>query len=334
MGISRLLIRNIIETDFGGIINKFKISKRRDVLFFEEILAKYIKKCELAGYKKEMMDAAREWGFLYVKNFMPKIMENAPKNILFNRFLKRVWIELGLLEEFRAEINGNEITFITYDEAITRHTGENEFCKGLWEGVLSGIYRCKAETIYAEQSPVKSVYNFRLTHLPFSVKSKSKTLYLRLNTFRGKGELKKYIKAHVLVLKGNRMTFRGKSVVIGENTLFHIFGTKKILINIVSEISSCFLDEIIEKDSSFESKINLLKNILQVFGWGKVKIVYSRERIDIEIQNPPYGIQSNDDNWIFLSHFILGYLLLTDRRCRLSEINQLGKSIRISYKTG
>jgi hypothetical protein len=54
MRLSTSLNRNILEANVGGIINKFKIESRRSTLFFEDILANYVKGCEEAGHAEEM----------------------------------------------------------------------------------------------------------------------------------------------------------------------------------------------------------------------------------------------------------------------------------------
>ena len=332
MRLSESLRKNILEANVGGIVNKFKLHKRRDILLFEEILAKYIKICEDAGYKAGMREAAKEWSFAYVKNFLPKFMEKLPKSMLLNSVIRKVLINIGLLDDLKAAISNGIITFSTYNEAITRHIGENEFCIGLWEGVISGLYRRKIETLSAEQSNERSVYSFSIKDAPFDIESKSKDCYIALNrAFTGNSELKRYLRMRIIVLKNNRMYFREKSVVLGENTLLHIFGNKGILIEKIPGIScSCFRD-IMDPGSSANSRIVMLKNLLQVFGWGKVRILCSRDKIAIEIRNPPYGIQKGEDNWIFLASMILGYVFLIDRRYRISGIKKFKLGLEISY---
>jgi hypothetical protein len=332
MRLSESLRKNIMQTSPDGIINMFKISKRRDVLFFEEILAKYIKMCEDAGYRPQMKQIAKEWAFLYVKNFLPEFMEKIPKSVLLNSVMKKVLMNIGLLSDLKANIKNGEITLSAYEEAMTRCIGENEFCIGLWEGVLSGLYRRDAEALSAGQSGEKSVYALSLKYTPFDIESKGKGRYTSMNrTFGENGELKRYLRMRIIVLENNRMYFRGKSVVLGENTLFHLFGQKKILIGRVAGIShSCFRD-IIDPGSSPDSKIALLKNILQVFGWGEIKIMYGANGITVKIANPPYGMQKGEDNWIFLANAVLGYIFLVDKRYRISGVKTFRWGLEISY---
>ncbi|MCX6814365.1 MAG: hypothetical protein NTY20_01805 [Candidatus Aenigmarchaeota archaeon] len=331
MRLSESIRRDILETRAEGIINKFKIYKRRNVLLFEEILANYIKACEDSGYKEDMNGIAKTWSFLYTKNFLPEFMFKMPKTVLLNRILKKVWINLGLLDDFKASIKDNTITFFSHNESITRCIGKNEFCNGLWEGVISGLYGRYAESLSSQCSFPDCIYTYSLKDIPFNIESKSKNHYVNLNkTFAGKGELQKYLKMKIIVLKGNHMYFRKKSVVIGENTIFHIFGSKNILMGKVPDISHLCFSAIIDSESTVNEKIFLLKNILEVFGWGKVKIIYGGNRIEIEISNPPFGIQKEEDNWTFFANMILGYIFLINRKASISEIN-FGKNLKILY---
>jgi hypothetical protein len=333
MVLAELLRRkDVIETGAGGISNRFKIGRRRDVLFFEDILANYIKACERMGYKKDMRDIAKEWAFVYTKNFLPELMKRAPKIALLNTVMKKSWIYFGLLGDFKAVGKGGKVSFLTYSEAITRRIGENEFCKGLWEGVLCALYESRIDLLYAKQKQNVSEYIFSIKKTPFDMKSKDKKLYLELNSVPKGGEyLQKYLRQKIIMLKGNNLTYRGKSVVIGENTLFHLFGERGILMDHVVDISqSCFSD-IVDTDSTEEKRVLMLKNLLRVFGWGRVNIVYEKDRISIEIRNPPYGIQKCEDNWDFLSHMILGYLLLFGKEFRISGFNKFKGGFRIDY---
>jgi len=62
MRLSESLRRNIMNVIGGGIVNRFVLKKSRiDLLFFEDILANYIKGCEDAGFGKEMEETAEKW---------------------------------------------------------------------------------------------------------------------------------------------------------------------------------------------------------------------------------------------------------------------------------
>ena len=333
MALAELLRRkDVIETGVGGISNRFKIGRRRDVLFFEEILANYIKECENAGHKKDMREIAKEWAFVYTKNFLPDFMKSVPKIALLNTVLKKSWIYFGLLDDFKAAGSDERISFLTYSEAMTRLIGGNEFCKGLWEGVLCALYKRRVDLLQSSQTQHVSEYSFSIKKEPFDIASKDKRIYQELNaTPKGDGDLKKYIKQRMLVLKGNRLTYRGKSVVIGENTLFHIFGEKGTLIDRVAEISRLCFKDIVEKDSKGEKRMLMLKNLMHVFGWGRINAVYQKGHVAIEIRNPPYGIQKGEDNWDFLSQMLLGYISLFGKGFRISGLKKFRGGIRIDY---
>ena len=54
------LRKNIMETIPGKILNKFKGRSSRSVVFFEDILANYIKECEARGYDEELANMVNE----------------------------------------------------------------------------------------------------------------------------------------------------------------------------------------------------------------------------------------------------------------------------------
>ena len=334
MRLSESLRKNVMRSGGGGIINRFKILSRRNVLFFEDMLAGYIKACEDAGHGPRMREVAKEWGFLYV-NFLPEFMESLPKSVLLNSVISKVLVNIGLLDDLKADVAKGKVTLSIRSEAITRCIGRNVFCAGLWEGVIAGLFGRDSHVISAVQAREKSVYSFSLGSAPFRIGSKGKSQYLDMNRIAEEpGELKRYLKMRIIVLKGNRMYFRGKSVVLGENTLFHLLGRKNILMARVAEIScSCFRD-VVDPDSSTDSKMVMLKNMLRVFGWGEIRIRYGRGRIAVEIAGPPCGIQKGPDDWSFFANAILGYLFLVDSRYRISGIRKSGRLLELSYSVG
>jgi hypothetical protein len=66
-------------------------------------------------------------------------------------------------------------------------------------------------------------------------------------------------------------------------------------------------------------------------GWGIVKITIDKEIIIVKIDNPPYGLQIEKDNWSFLVRMILGYLWLLDKRFKITNIDESYKNLIITY---
>ena len=78
MQLSESLRRNVMETVVGGVLNKFKIKNRRNVLFFEDILANYVKGCEDAGYGEEMKAIGQKWCILIMNQLTTKPLRKLP----------------------------------------------------------------------------------------------------------------------------------------------------------------------------------------------------------------------------------------------------------------
>ena len=94
MKLSESIQRNIMQPFVGGLINKFKVKGRRDVLFFEEILANYIRECEKAGHGKEMEDIGRKCTTLVTDVLSPKVVRKVPITSFFNKLARKMWINL------------------------------------------------------------------------------------------------------------------------------------------------------------------------------------------------------------------------------------------------
>ena len=335
MRLSESLKKNIIETTAGKILNKFKIKKRRNVLFFEDILAIYVKECEKAGFGKEMRNIAKRWMNLGVKKAVPDVIKKLPSTIFFNMILKNMWTNLGIMDDLKFLKKGSIITIKTKNETITRIIGKNDFSIGCFSGILNTLFNSEVRCVEALQSKKSSKYIFELKNEPFNTEGKNKEEYNRLNYLSKINgcTLTDALKNKIFQLKGkNRIYFRGKRLSIVENTIFHLTGNRGILLDKVPHISYDFFEQIIEKDSTDERKLVLLKTLLQTMGWGIIKISYRNKKIIlIEIKNPPYGFQLEKDNWDFLIQAILGYFWLLDKDFKLVNIDSSYKQLNIIY---
>ena len=140
MRLSESIRRGVLETVGGGILNKFQVRKRRSTLFFEDILAKYIRYSE----RKErnvcsMRNFGRSWALLGYK-FLPTIAIKLSPIFILNVFAKRIWHNVGLVDDLCAARTGSVISLDTKSEVITRSIGKNEFSIGTYEGTLSALY--------------------------------------------------------------------------------------------------------------------------------------------------------------------------------------------------
>jgi len=336
--LSTSLQRNVIEVTVGGVLNRFIMGNRRLVLFFEDIIGKYILICERHGHKGDLRELSKRWGELTFAKLIPVSIKKLPCSTIINSILKKSWKNLGIVDDLYLRENDQVIILTTKNESITRTIGGNEFMPGFFNGIISALYRSESKIVNSLQSRDSCEYEFELTDEPLEVKGKEKSIYNRLNYLEPlKGfTLNDAIRSGIFQLReGYKIYFRGKRLTITENTMFHLVGNANILLDEVPSISYDFFKEIIDMDSTDEQKLTLLKNLLQIMGWGVIKIIIKdKNEIFIEIRNPPYGLQMEKDNWTVLSKIIQGYLWLIDKYFEISDVNEGYKDLKIMYLSG
>lgn len=338
MKLSESLRKNIMSVNVGSIVNKFKAHSRRNVLFFEDIMANYIKECQEEAYDEDIRNICQKCMHLITHVLPPPILKKLPVNILFNNFLRRAWISIGALEDIHLTKDDDIIKIRIRNEQITRIIGQNEYTPGLLIGILEILHKHKIECIKKVIRGDITMYEFKITNKPLEkIEAKDKILYNKLNYFKktkGIGFKDALVKGTFQIKDSSRTYFRSKSVMILENTLFHLLSNSGILINRISHISYKFFKNIVEKESSFEGKLILLKNILQIMGWGIVNVsMIKKDKIILIIKNPPYGLQKEKDNWNFLVQMILGYLWILNKKFILQNMKIDNKILTLSFET-
>jgi hypothetical protein len=334
MRLSESLRKNIMEANAGGVINKFKIHRRRDTLFFEELLARYVVECERKGFGEQMEEISRRWMLLYFTILVPSPLKRMPKNFLLNSIMRKIWYNLGLMGDYHIERDGDIVRITTADEAITRTVGANRLTVGFHMGILEALFGSKASPVTVKQGIKRCEYEFRLGGKPMRIKGRTKECYRIMNTIKPvEGcTLEDALRKKMLVMKGgNRMYFRGRPISPVENTLFHMAGEFNILPERIPRISYDFFGEFVEKDASMESKLSMLKTLFQVMGWGMISIAVKKGGgMVMVIRNPPHGLAVHD-NWTYLFRTFLGYLWLVDRRLRLVSVRERPGVVAAEY---
>jgi len=334
MRFSTSLSRNIMETPVGGLIYKFKLKRRRHTLFFEDILSLYVDKCKRAGYGGEVEKIDQEWGYLILKQLPPSTVKKLPHSLVLNMIMKKIWINLGLMDDFHFSREGDIIKIKTKNEGVTRVIGSNRGMVGFYMGVLNALFNCQINCIKAAQTKKACDYTFKLENEPFSIQGKTKGEYDKLNRLPVvKGYmLKDMFEKGIFSLKDdNKILFRGRLLCPVENTIFHIIGNQGILLEEIPNISYSYFKEVIEQESTNEKKLTLLKTLLQAMGWGAITIVAGENKISVEIRSPPHGLQLEKDNWTFLVNTILGYLWLLNDGFNVRKIEEGHKKLSIIY---
>jgi hypothetical protein len=334
MRLSESIRRRILDAGAGVIINRFKIRKRRDTLFFEDILAEYFRVCEGRGYGDDMAEIGKEWMALFFKQLVPGSLRRY-RLFLLNSVMSKIWANLGLIEQFSIDVKDDIATIVTKNEGVTRIIGKNMGMVGFYQGVINGVFERQAQPEKVMQSFERCEYVFRISEEKFDIDGKGKDHYNRLNLLpKAAGyDLAGAIEKGVFELKaGNRIFFRDKSICPIENTIFHIIGNKRIMMNFVPGISHAYFSKTMENPENAEKRLLLLKIILESMGWGTCKILKREgDGIHLSISNPPHGLQKSGDNWDFISMLILGFLWTIDRKYSLKSSSKTFKNFALEY---
>lgn len=332
MRLSEAIGKKILRATSGGVLYRFKGRPRRHILFFEDILANYVKACEDAGFGDEVQAMGQEWTSRVVQEFIPNTLRSMPKTLFVNLIMRKIWSNLGLVLYIHADQKGRLIELNTKGEVITRIIGENHLGIGSYQGILNVLYGSHVECKSALQTKDSCKYVFELKDKTFKIKSKTKEEYSKLNRpTNGVGSnLENALKSGIFRLgENNRMYFRGKSVFATENTLLHILGNHSIIMDKTPEISYNYFKEIVERDTSPEKKLRLIKTLLSAMGYGIINIIVEDKRLLFRIRTPPYGLQTDEDNWNFLVNTILGYLWLINEKFKIEKIKPPAKNSNV-----
>ncbi|MCJ7816253.1 MAG: hypothetical protein MUP55_00185, partial [Candidatus Aenigmarchaeota archaeon] len=162
MRLSESLRKGVMESFYGGLVNRFKIRRRRVTLFFGDIFIDYLKECEKSNFRNEMVSLGQKWMVLYFGILVPSAMKRLPVTLL-NIAMKKVWVNLGLMDDFKMEKKDSIVTISTRNEAISKAVGGNGFSVGLYMGILNVLYESDIETISVEQTSENNTYVFRIT---------------------------------------------------------------------------------------------------------------------------------------------------------------------------
>ena len=187
----------------------------------------------------------------------------------------------------------------------------------------------------ANQSLHRCSYVFDLSDERFiPLKSKDKDEYNKLNKISGGYgfTLENAFQKNIFMLQENNdILFRGKTMSPVECTLFHLLGNENLIIDELSNISTCFFSEVIKLDAGEEKLIYLLKNLFQFMGWGVYRFILDSKEITMNITAPPYGLQKEPDNWITLIYTLLGYLRIFRPYLTVDELENKNKKIRVVF---
>ncbi len=323
MKLSYLFYKGILETGVGSLINKFKIHRRRDILFFEELISEYVKKCDDNNLTENLLKIGEDWGKLAIKTIFPKSFFYFPLEEMYNKILRKVWISIDLVHDIKLVKKQNEIFLTTEYESGTRLIGKNPVSIGFHKGMLEGILGKKVKLIEAKQSKKRCSYRFKvLNEKAEEVEAKGKREYFSLNKFNRKGfTTKEAIKSKVIRIKDDKLFLRGKRLLLFESTYFHLFGIYSKGIDLLPPIAEKFFNELVNAESTEDEKLRFLKHMLQFMGWGEISFLVTKDKVIMTVNHPNYGFQKKEDNWLFLIKMVEGFIKAIRKRTVLKSYN-------------
>lgn len=326
MKLSESLRKRIIAINPGKIISTFKAKPRRYVIFFEELLAEYIKACEDNGEGPIIDHICRDAIALVAVSIAPKTLRKLPFLWVLNKVARNIWISIGGADDVRATRKGNTVTVAIQNGMVTRYIGSNHFTTGLLNGILTML--SGKQVIYAGETSNGGwhEYHFTLTSTPWEeIVPKDKALYDQQNfSHHPTGfDLKDALRRGTISMKGNRLSFRGKSLVLMENTFFHLLSQRSALDHL-STLSFRFFSDLVSPHASQERKLLFLKTMLQFMGWGHLTSTRTPRSLVLTLRHLPFGLQREQDNWLFIAKVIEGYVRLVDPALSLSTMTTKG----------
>lgn len=334
MRLSESIGKGILETGVGFIVNKFRLKKRRDTFFFDDIGLEYVKILEENGYGEKLRKISYKWGAILYSSALPSSLKKLPYTISCNIFVKETFVNLGYLKDMEFRKEDHTVKVSTKGEVNIKKIGKNNLHTGMFMGMTSVFFDSDVGFVDVECNlHGDCLYTFKLLGKKYRPLMKDKERYNRLNNPPSVNgyTIKDALRLKILNMKDCKIYFRGKLITAMENTLFHLFSNANILMEEVSRISYDYFSVLV-KESSPENKLNLIKNLLHFMGWGIVKFrIENKKSIVMVIEHPPFGLQKEEDNWKFLCHIICGYIRTINKGFRLKSVRVHGKKLLAAY---
>jgi hypothetical protein len=273
---------------------------------------------------------------LSTKGLMLGFLEKLIFTPVFNNLMIKVWKNVGVLEWAEVRKSGDIVSIKTRNEFVSRLVGCNRFSIGVYKGIFGSLLGHKVMCMHAVQNREECMYEFRAGAGSADVPSKSKELYDSLNRAPGnRGHaLKDALRVGVLSIDyDGHIRFRGNLLVNGENTIFHLLGSKCMLMDKLADISHAYFRGLVG-ESSGEKKLVLLKTLIQSMGWGTTAmIMHGKNDITVSLSNLPCGMQTEKENYDFIAYTMLGYVRLINEGMSIKRKCSSGNTLSVHYTT-
>ncbi len=313
-------------------MNTLRLKKRRDTLFFGEIIADYFRACGREN-PNGLEAMGEEWMGLYLTQLLPSSIKKLSPAFVVSNFLGPVWQDMGVMGNISAEDHDGTVTIHTEYEGMTELVGKNSFMPGFYKGVL-GTLTGKKHSVKAKQSKGSCEYVLEPLNEPFTANPRPKAKYDALNMPpEWKGfTLREAMRQGIIKLSPeNRLMFRGHVVYPIEGTMIHIMGAHGIALGKVPAISKKFFSSFVDPTASDEKKLVFLKTLLQIMGWGAPKIALAEDSITLRLDCPFHGLQSGEDNWNFFSRMVLGFIHTIRPKYSIKSVSSNPRTLIIKY---
>lgn len=306
----------------GGTIisNRFGFVPRRDILFLEDIFIEFIRRCEMNGYGKEVADIAKKWTALCFSQFVPPNLRFFPR-IIF-RTASNMWQRYGFVSNMQIkQLEENRFLITTSRDVLTAKIGTNDCVPAAYAGMLTGVLLKEIRCTHIKLLDEKIFYEYAAKNKIPHIKSKSPDQYNKLNFSKSitGSVLDSMLSTGYLKRKEGQIFYQGMRVVPLENTIEHLLSGSSLP---AQEMTSTTYDYLNQKVSinSIPTLMRFLKNSLEAAGVGRVTIISNdKNKITLEISNPPYGLQAEPDNWDFFGRVALGTAWLVNKKLELQR---------------
>jgi|SRR3989344_5130017 len=337
MKLAHSLSKKVYNSSSGNNLNAYKIDKRRNTIFFSELLSGYFQ--ILRKHEKEKLrEIIYKWNRAVMQAVVPETLKQNVPNF-FNKITKPIWVQLGSIDGMHS--NEKEDIFVSIEnETITACLNETYFIEPLLEAIIDGIKKRKSKLIKSLIEGKKAEYHFSVSENeePESFAFKSKDEYLKKNQikkFEGFSTSDALSKGFFNLNEKNQLFFRSKRLVAYETTLYQLLSIYDLHFEDFLETAENFYANVFDQDSKKEKIALTGKNLFEAMGWGKILIKADENfnKIKINVHHLPYGIQKEKDSWKFLETNILAFLRVINPELELIKSEKINENLLLKIES-
>jgi len=334
MNLAGSIHKGIISIKPGGVHNTHILKRRRNTIFFEDLISEYYKICEQHGHGEQLYSTAQEWmAKVGITLSPPEVLKNPGINII-NNIQNPMWSNLGLINKIHAEQDKDRVSVTVESPCCTRIIGKNAFMSGVFTGAMNYAFLRQVELLSEKTTKERSIFEYKILSTKFVNNAIDRQKYIKMNEIPDtkSTSMKHALNAKTIQLhENNRLYLRNHPLWYVENTIFHMLGHRGLMLAELEDLSKNFFKSLIDKDTSLENKLRLLKTIIQTLGWGIVTILIDGNQIIIKIDFIPHGLQTTPDNYSLLTSVWTGYLKAINENSELQNSTVTSNTHYLKY---